>query len=75
MAGIYRTVQGDTWDFIAYKLFGSEAYMKQLAEANWPLLDILVFPSGILMHVPDISLEGEDGLPYWKNEEEEENDY
>lgn len=54
MAGTYKTIQGDTWDLIAYKLFGSEKYMKNLIEANWPLLDVLIFPSGIELTVPDL---------------------
>lgn len=39
MASTYTTIQGDTWDLIAYKLYGEEKYMKNLIEANWPLLD------------------------------------
>ena len=50
----YTTVQGDCWDQIAFKLYGSEKYMKLLAEANLPLLDYLVFPSGTVLNVPDI---------------------
>lgn len=46
MAEKYITEQGDTWDLIAYKLYGEERYMKNLIEANWPLLDILVFSAG-----------------------------
>ena len=26
---VYRTVSGDTWDLIAYKLFGHEKYYKE----------------------------------------------
>jgi phage tail protein X len=46
VASTYTTIQGDTWDLIAYKLYGEEKYMKNLIEANWPLLDVLIFPSG-----------------------------
>ena len=31
---IYVTSQGDTWDSIAYDLFGSEGYMGILMDAN-----------------------------------------
>ena len=34
MASTYTTIQGDTWDLIAYKLYGEEKYMKNLIEAN-----------------------------------------
>ena len=70
MAGTYKTIQGDTWDLIAYKLFGSEKYMKNLIEANWPLLDVLIFPSGIELSVPDLPEEQDDDLPLWRNDGE-----
>lgn len=70
MAGTYKTIQGDTWDLIAYKLFGSEKYMKNLIEANWPLLDVLIFPSGIELTVPDHPEEQDDDLPFWRNDGE-----
>lgn len=70
MAGTYKTIQGDTWDLIAYKLFGSEKYMKNLIEANWPLLDVLIFPSGIELMVPDLPEEQDDDLPFWRNDGE-----
>ena len=37
MASTYTTIQGDTWDLIAYKLYGEEKYMKNLIEANCPM--------------------------------------
>lgn len=70
MAGTYKTIQGDTWDLIAYKLYGSEKYMKNLIEANWPLLDVLIFSSGIELTVPDIPEEQDDDLPFWRNDGE-----
>lgn len=70
MAGTYKTIQGDTWDLIAYKLFGSEKYMKNLIEANWPLLDVLIFSPGIELTVPDIPEEQDDDLPFWRNDGE-----
>lgn len=70
MAGTYKTIQGDTWDLIAYKLFGSEKCMKNLIEANWPLLDVLIFPSGIELTVPDLPEEQDDDLPFWRNDGE-----
>ena len=37
MASTYTTIQGDTWDLIAYKLYGEEKYMKNLVliETLW----------------------------------------
>ncbi len=61
----YTTTQGDTWDLIAYKLLGAERYMKDLLEANMPLADILVFPTGIEIAVPEIADPVSDDLPFW----------
>lgn len=68
----YITRQGDTWDLIAYNLFGSETYMRYLIEANWRLLDTLVFPSGVEITVPEIPEEIEEDLPDWRWTNEDE---
>lgn len=62
----YTTVQGDTFDSIAYDLYGSEKYMRFLAEANWPHLDILIFPSGVVLNVPDIPDDIPENVPFWR---------
>lgn len=31
---VYKTIQGDTWDGIAVKVYGDEKYMNELLEAN-----------------------------------------
>lgn len=70
--GSYTTVQGDTWDSIAYKLYGSEKYMKNLIEANWPLLESLVFSSGTVLLIPELPEEPDESMPFWRNGEEED---
>lgn len=67
MSKTYTTIQGDTWDLIAYKLYGSEKYMKNLIEANWPLLEVLVFSSGTVINVPDIPEDSGDDAPFWRS--------
>ena len=63
----YTTVSGDTFDIIAYKLFGNEKYAELLMEANFPLLDYIVFPSGIEVSIPDVGDEKtEVDLPEWR---------
>ena len=52
---VYKTVSGDTWDLISYKLYGSEQYFYQLMRANLTLLSIAVFDSNIPIIVPEIS--------------------
>lgn len=68
MAGIYTTIQGDTWDLIAYKIYGEEKYMKYLIEANWQMLDVLIFSSGTVLTVPDIQEETDDEAPFWRDD-------
>ena len=31
---VYRTVSGDTWDLIAFKVYGDEIYYHELIRAN-----------------------------------------
>ena len=64
MPQTYTTIQGDVWDLIAYKLYGDEKYMKNLIEANWKHIDIVVFSSGTVLNVPDLPEEETDCLLY-----------
>ena len=68
----YTTIQGDTWDGMAYKLFGNEKYMKDLIEANWRYADVMLFSAGVSLTVPDISVDEEDdgNLPIWRRSDE-----
>lgn len=70
--GTYTTIQGDTWDLMAYKLYGHERYMKLLADANKPLVDYMVFPSGTVINVPEIP-EGYDDSDtvFWRQDTDE----
>lgn len=65
MASTYTTTAGDTWDLIAYKLFGNERYMKNLIEANLQLTEILRFDAGTVITVPQIPAETNRTLPFW----------
>ena len=77
MASTYTTVQGDTWDSIAYALYGDEGYMKDLIEANRDLIDTLVFAGNVTITVPDISETADDDLPFWRSDDadDDEEDY
>lgn len=66
--GRYQTVQGDTWDQIAYRVYGSEFLTPPLLEANPAYLDMVIFPSGLLLAVPELAEEqlvAED-MPPWR---------
>lgn len=62
----YITVQGDTWDLIAYRVYGSEKYMTQLIEANSEYREIVFFSADIEIKVPDIETPIPEELPPWK---------
>ncbi len=68
MAKTYTTIQGDTWDLIAYKVYGEEKYMRYLLEANWPLIDTLVFSAGTVVTIPDLPEEPDEDAPFWRQD-------
>ena len=76
MSSTYTTIQGDTWDGIAYKLYGDEKYMKNLIEANWLYTDVLVFSAGVELTVPEITEEekDDDNLPIWRQSSSDSDD-
>ncbi len=70
MATKYTTVQGDTWDLISYKVYGSEKYIGDLMQANFELLDYTVFPSDVKVIVPTLPIEETDDVPEWRTLDE-----
>ncbi len=64
----YTTIQGDTWDGISFKVYGSEKYMGLIAQANIRLIDTLVFAAGVTVTVPDIPEDSADNAPFWKSD-------
>lgn len=63
----YTAIQGDTWDTIAYKNYGSgtEAQAGNIMAANFPLLDFFIFPAGVTVNIPEKE-EAASSLPPWK---------
>lgn len=75
MANLYITAQGDTFDSIAFWLYGDEKFMKELIELNWKYADVLVFDSDTLLYCPDVADEDDDeDLPFWREEEDEDDE-
>jgi len=78
MAKTYTTQQGDAWDAIAHKVYGSETYTGWLMQNNLPLLDIFVFeaggggaapgpPAGGVLQTPDPPEDDKaENLPIWR---------
>lgn len=49
----YITIQGDTWDSIAYKAVGSEYAMVEIMKANKEHLGTLIFDGGVTLEIPE----------------------
>ena len=63
----YTTVQGDTWDIIAKKVYGNEKYAGNLMEHNRLLLEYMIFPGGITLDIPELTEETDPDLPIWRD--------
>lgn len=62
----YKTVQGDTWDLIAFKMYGNEVKMKELINANLPHINTSIFKANISINVPEITVgTNNSDLPPW----------
>ena len=68
---VYRTQSGDTWDLIAYRVYGSEGYFHDLIRSNLALIDIAVFDANVPIIIPKIAEESDNdtSLPPWKRGE------
>ena len=62
----YVTQQGDTWDLISLKTVGSELYMVKLIEKNLKYREVVIFPAGVNLKIPQISTPISNNLPPWK---------
>ncbi|KEQ22305.1 tail protein X [Paenibacillus tyrfis] len=62
----YVTIQGDTWDVISFKLFGSDSQMSTLMELNPKHIRTVFFSAGIRLTVPTIPPKPAADLPPWK---------
>lgn len=63
----YETVQGDTWDMIAKKVYGEEKYAGYLMESNRLLLDYMIFPGGVALSISELTEEQDADLPIWRD--------
>ena len=61
----YSTSQGDAWDFIAYKVLGSEKYTPELIKANPEHVQTFVFDANEELVIPEIETVKQSILP-WK---------
>lgn len=62
----YSTIQGDTWDGIAHKLYGSSLQLVRLMEANPEHMRTVIFGAGVVLQVPELPEQSAAGLPPWR---------
>ncbi len=66
MPSTYTTTQGDMWDFIAKRVYGTESAMNVLLSANLKHINTVVFSAGVELTVPDYSAPTSSSLPPWR---------
>ena len=52
---------------IAKKQYGDEKKLDILMMNNFSLLDYVVFPAGVLVDIPELPDEEQQGWPEWRN--------
>lgn len=62
----YQTKAYDTFDKIAYDLYGDENIASYLIEANSTYADTLIFDEGVLLNLPKLEVIEAVTLPQWK---------
>lgn len=66
----YTTVQGDMWDLISHKVYGTTRFTDVLISANSQYNKVLIFSAGIVLDVPEVEESvSSDHLPPWKQVE------
>ena len=66
MPSTITTLQGDTWDILAYRAYGNEHLMNILLAANPDLVDVAVFSAGTQVFIPDVEDIAESAPPPWR---------
>lgn len=68
----YITDAGDTWDYIAWKVYGDETYLGIIMEQpeNATLLLTTIFSAGVQVWCPEVEEEEiDDDVPEWRDDE------
>ena len=68
----YKTMQGDTWDVIAKRVYDDETQIGVLQQNNSQYIDVWIFDAGCMIEVPELVMEEEDDLPDWREDDEED---
>lgn len=61
------TIQGDMWDTISRKAYGSDMYTAQLIAANLAHRYTAVFSAGVVLRLPDVpaATQAAQNMPPW----------
>lgn len=62
----YKTTQGDTWDMISLKFYGTPYKIKELIACNPKYSDTLIFDGNIKLNIPIIEKNKSNTLAPWK---------
>ena len=62
----YTTIQGDMWDVISLRAYGTEKQVAALIDANYFHKNTAVFSAGVVLNIPDLALPKSSQLPPWK---------
>ena len=63
---LYRTIQDDTFDAAAYRIWGRESMARGLIDANPGYADVVFFPAGVGLTVPAVEAPvSAEVLPGW----------
>lgn len=69
MENTYTTHLGDTWDLIAYRVYGNVNYTGWLMQNNYPHLDTFVFDAGVVLQIPPPPADDKTAnTPIWRDE-------
>ncbi len=67
MENTYTTKQGDTWDLIAFRVYGDVKYTGWLMQNNFPHLDVFVFDAGVVLQAPELPEDEQlANVPIWR---------
>jgi phage tail protein X len=64
----YQTQQGDTWDLISFRAYGTEFHTDELFKANLKYSDIAVFSAGYIIEIPEIIAAAPVSVAPWERE-------
>ena len=63
----YITKPGDQWDMIAKECYENELLAGYIMQANPEYLDVFQFDAGVILTIPDLPEDAEDGIPPWRD--------